>query len=166
MDISRIVYSAMEPRRRDVLWLRSMGNDVSLYIWNGGWNPLRVVNGRGTLTVSDDTVIDVEHIDEKTDEILAGMYYKDLFLGVGSELQDILTSRNHFSVLKKGTNFSYPDVEGYIYMAVSSENVPTILMSSVQVPLEQEEDAVIEGKTYHIWHSESAYPTGVSIVLV
>ena len=165
MDINRTIYSAKEPRQRDALWLRPMGNGVCLYICDGGWRPLRIVNDNNTLTVRDDTVIDVEHIDEKTDTILSNMYYKDLYIGIGSELQDILTISNHFSVLKKGTKFSY-STEGKIYLALSSNSTPTILMNSIQVPLIQEEDAVIEGKVYHIWHSEGTYLENISIVLV
>lgn len=166
MNISHIVYSKNEPQSKTALWLRPIGDSVCLYISDGRWKPLKLVNDMGTFTVRDDTVIDVAAIVRKIDSILEGMYYRDLYIGIGSDVQDVLTTRHHFSILKKGTEFSFPSIDGKVFVVMSSTDHPTVLMSSIQVPVDQEEDITVSGRTYHVWCSENSYSGDVPIVLL
>lgn len=162
MFLNGVVYSRIEPKNNKVLWLKPVGNGVCLYVFDSGWTPLRIVNDMDTFTVEDDVVIDTDAIDDAWKD----MYYKNLYIGVGMGIQDILTASNYFSVVKKNTNFSYTGLDGEsIFIAMSSDDTPDLLMSSIHVPIQQGEDIIVNGRTYHTWHSSNAYSEDIRITL-
>ena len=162
MYLDGVVYSKIEPKNRKVLWLRPVANGVSLYICDSGWRPLRLINDMDTFTVEDDNVIDVESMDST----YKAMYYEDLYIGAGLTLQDILIPSNHFSVLKKGTSFSYSNLDGEsLFIVMSSSDTPEPLMASLDVPVQKGDDIIVNGRVYHVWQSSNAYQGDIRIIL-
>ena len=167
MEIKSIIYSNIEPKSTNSLWLKPVKEGVCIYIFDGGWKPLRVVNDNDTISIADDTVVDVEGIDKKTDEIINDMYYHDLYVGTGSEVQDILIPACHLKEIEKGTKFSFSDNEGKrIFIALSLEDTPKVAMNGIMVPILRGEDSVVGGTTYHTWYSENLYSGDIEIVLL
>lgn len=77
MNNTEIYIGKNTPVNKESLWLRPLNPGVSLYgNVNGKWEPLKLINGKGTRTVEDDEVIDVaggyskEEIDERFADIL------------------------------------------------------------------------------------------------
>lgn len=59
MKLLRVALSYQEPNVRDALWLKPVDGGFALYILDGGWKPVKVVNDNNTATLIDDTVQDL-----------------------------------------------------------------------------------------------------------
>ena len=78
MNNTEIYIGKNTPVNKEQLWLRPLNPGVSLYgNVNGKWEPLKLIDGKGTRTVEDDEVINVigdvyskEEIDERFADIL------------------------------------------------------------------------------------------------
>ena len=57
--IKGIILSKTEPPSTDVLWMRPVEGGIALYLFDGLWKILRLMNDHGTMTTDDDTPIDI-----------------------------------------------------------------------------------------------------------
>ena len=65
MKILKVALSVNEPQTRDVLWLRPVGDAFALYVLDGGWKALKLVDNNSTSSTSDDTVIESKNKADK-----------------------------------------------------------------------------------------------------
>lgn len=57
MKLLKVALSNDVPSVRDVLWLRPVSGGFALYaLFNGKWNPVKVMDDNGTVQPGDDTV--------------------------------------------------------------------------------------------------------------
>ena len=57
--LDKIVFSHNEPPSTNCLWIRPVSGGVALYLFNGYWKILRLMDDHGTTTPYDDTPIDI-----------------------------------------------------------------------------------------------------------
>ena len=57
--LNKIAISLTEPPRADCLWIRPVEGGAALYIFDGYWKILRLMNGHDTQSYDDDTPIDI-----------------------------------------------------------------------------------------------------------
>ena len=63
MIISKILISATQPSRNDIAWAKPFDGGFALYLcYNGKWQPVQLVDSKGTMTPEDDQAIDVTNI--------------------------------------------------------------------------------------------------------
>lgn len=57
----KIVYSKEAPNVRNVVWMKPVDGGFTMYIYDGAWKPLKLVNDAETkYNIGDDKVMDVE----------------------------------------------------------------------------------------------------------
>ena len=52
--IDDIVFSPTEPPQSDVIWAKPIGTGFALYLFDGIWKPMKIVNDKGTPSTDDD----------------------------------------------------------------------------------------------------------------
>lgn len=58
--LDKIVISTTEPPSTRVLWVKPTTQGSALYVFNHGWEPMNIVDTKGTLYTQDDEIIDVK----------------------------------------------------------------------------------------------------------
>lgn len=56
--LNKIAVSTTEPPSTDVLWIKPVKGGMALYIFDGLWKALEIVNTMGTATPDDDVPLD------------------------------------------------------------------------------------------------------------
>lgn len=109
MVISKVILSAIAPTNSTVLWAKPLKNGFALYImFNGTWQPLKMMDGSDTISTLDDEPIDVTNLpsidslqDKIQEEVAAQMATHDATVG---------DTHNEPS----GDENDYPDVSPFI----------------------------------------------------
>ena len=57
--LDKIVFSKTEPPSTSCLWIKPVQGGVALYLFEGYWKILRLMNDHGTQTPDDDTPIEI-----------------------------------------------------------------------------------------------------------
>ena len=60
--LNKIAVSTTEPPSTDVLWIKPVKGGMALYIFDGFWKALEIVNTMGTATPDDDVPLDAANI--------------------------------------------------------------------------------------------------------
>ena len=61
MTYDKIIFSPVQPNRKDVAWARPVKGGFTLYLYfNGRWQPQRVANDEGTISPDDDQPYDID----------------------------------------------------------------------------------------------------------
>ena len=60
--LNKIAVSTTEPPSTDVLWIKPVKGGMALYIFDGFWKALEIVNTMGTATPDDDAPLDAANI--------------------------------------------------------------------------------------------------------
>lgn len=64
MIINCIVVQKTPPTQKNVLWVRLVDEKATLYIFNNGrWQPMRLMDDKGTATTDDDVIEDISDIE-------------------------------------------------------------------------------------------------------
>lgn len=58
--LDKIVISTTEPPSTRVLWVKPTGDGAAFYVFNHGWEPMKVVNDKDTATPYDDEILDIK----------------------------------------------------------------------------------------------------------
>ena len=59
MKLLRVALSYQEPNVKDALWLRPVGDGFALYVLDGGWKAVKIVDDNSTASLVDDTIQDL-----------------------------------------------------------------------------------------------------------
>lgn len=71
MVLHGIMCSNVPPKYKDYLWLKPVNSGFVLYyLWNGAWQPLKLVNNNGTAALADDTLVDAASLKKVISAIL------------------------------------------------------------------------------------------------
>ena len=66
MTYDKIIFSPVQPNRKDVAWSRPVKGGFTLYLYfNGRWQPQRVANDEGTISPDDDQPYDLNGVGAK-----------------------------------------------------------------------------------------------------
>ena len=100
--------SDFEPQNPNILWLKPVKGGFVLY-WNqnGCWEPMQVMNDKGTATTEDDTVIDLSNIPSL--ETLMQKIKEE----VANQLTEHDVSVNDTHHIDSGDDNDYPDITIY-----------------------------------------------------
>lgn len=120
MNNTEIYIGKNTPVNKELLWIRPLNPGVSLYgNVNGKWEPLKLIDGKGTRTVEDDEVIDVtggyskEEIDERFADILGldaeGIAELKALIQDEDSLTGLLSEINNKADKSDLTNVAYTD---------------------------------------------------------
>ena len=52
--LEKTVISPTEPPQSDVVWAKPIGDGFALYLFDGIWKPMKIVNTQGTPSTDDD----------------------------------------------------------------------------------------------------------------
>lgn len=122
MNNTEIYIGKNTPVNKESLWLRPLNPGVSLYgNVNGKWEPLKLIDGKGTRTVEDDEVIDItgggyskEEIDERFADILgldaAGIAELKALIEDDDSLTGLLSEINNKADKTELENVAYTNV--------------------------------------------------------
>ena len=99
-----IILSPTEPPSTDVLWIKPVQGGVALYIHDGTWMSLQIINDMGTATPDDDVVIDVKNIPsmENLEQKIEGEVTKQM----ATHDEEVRDTHNE----PTGDSHDYPDV--------------------------------------------------------
>lgn len=71
MVVDKIWMSGREPSNPNVLWCKPVGGGMAFYIFNNGrWQPVSIVDDKGTATPSDDTKIEGSAIGQTLEKVI------------------------------------------------------------------------------------------------
>lgn len=122
MNNTEIYIGKNTPVNKELLWIRPLNPGVSLYgNVNGKWEPLKLIDGKGTRTVEDDEVIDVandiyskDEIDERFADILGldaeGIAELKALIEDGDALTGLLSEINNKADKTELENVAYTNV--------------------------------------------------------
>ena len=112
MKILKAVLSKGTPGIKDALWIKPVEGGVALYVQNGGWKPLKVVDDKSTVSTGDDkpkaiiTVTNIGKLSNKQCEAL----------NVGDQVIKKTSGQKHLYTVtykeeKQGLCLTYMDAE-------------------------------------------------------
>ena len=113
MKFLNVVLSNEAPNVRDAMWLKPVENGFTLYaLYNGVWNPVKLVDDQGTADISDDKKKEILHVTD----IKALTTKQCNALNVGDQIIKKTGNQQHLYTVtykeeKQGLCLSYIDAE-------------------------------------------------------
>ena len=105
--IDKIMFSRTEPSYRDVIWAKPIEGGFTFYLFDGRWEPMKVVNDQGTPSTDDDTPWESERQlgpdTVGTEEIVNGSIRKEDLNGEVSDKLDDTYVEDNESLYINGT---------------------------------------------------------------
>ena len=61
--LDKVVFSKTEPSNTNFLWIKPVSGDgIAIYLFDGYWKNLRLMDDKGTSSIDDDTEVDLNNI--------------------------------------------------------------------------------------------------------
>ncbi len=95
-----------------------------------------------------------------------GMLYKNLYIGLGTQYSDAMTSECFHATLSKGTSISFSPTSKKLWLIVPSTYTPTVLMEGFKVPMTLQTSLDIDGVAYKAFGSDNTYTGSFDIFLL
>lgn len=112
MKILKAVLSKGAPGIKDALWIKPVDGGVTLYVQNGGWKPLKVVDDKSTVNTGDDkpkNVLTVSNIQALTTKQCEALNVGDQVIKKTSDQRHLYTVT--YKENKQGMCLTYMDAE-------------------------------------------------------
>ena len=93
-------------------------------------------------------------------------FYFDVYVGVGNSVEDVMIEANHHNMLTKGSAIPITADNTYLWVILPYGYTPLVQMSSLNVPMTEQESVTQGNVTYKVLRSQNQYAETFSIELV
>lgn len=93
-------------------------------------------------------------------------FYFDVYVGVGNSAGDVMVEANHHNMLTKGSAIPITADNTYLWVILPYGYTPLVQMSSLNVPMAEQESVTQGNVTYKVLRSQNQYAETFSIELV
>ena len=102
----------------------------------------------------------------KDSESQEALFYKDIYIGAATQSPTIKTDPYHYDVVVRGKLLPITANSHKIWLIFPDENeVPTVLMNGMEVPMELHGTTTIDENTYKVYKSQAPYKGTFSVSL-
>lgn len=108
-------------------------------------------------------------LSEEVNLILAkvnSINYKDVYVGAGGTVQDVIVAANHHNDVIRGDQLSVTASSAYIWAVLPNTYSPVLQMEGLNVPMTAQSDVTVGDVTYKVLKSSNSYTGTFNIILL
>lgn len=92
--------------------------------------------------------------------------YKNVYIGMGSAVEDIKINGNYYEAIKKSTIIPIDNADNYLWILLPSIYTPILLMSGIHIPMINDSSITEDEIEYTAWKSPDRYEGNFRIILI
>jgi len=92
--------------------------------------------------------------------------YKNVYIGIGSEVEDIKINDNYYEAIKKSAIIPIDNADNYLWILLPSIYTPILLMSGIYIPMINDSSITEDEIEYTAWKSLDRYEGDFGIILI
>ena len=92
--------------------------------------------------------------------------YKDVYVGAGGTVQDVMVAGNHHNDVIRGDQLSITASSAYIWVVLPNTYSPVLQMEGLNVPMTEQSNVTVGDVTYKVLKSSNSYTGTFNIILL